>query len=459
MNSVEKKRSLSPYLLVILSFVGVILIGSALLTCPFSHIDGKWGNFLDSFFIATSATCVTGLSVYANGIAGELTFIGQLVVLIMIQIGGLGFITIFAFIISIFQRRLKFKDRLFLSQAVNSNSVSQVSQFVIRVVIIVLFCEILGFLLGLPVFLSIKNHSVLEVLWMDLFTSVSAFNNAGFDLFGSDSLIRIASNPIVYNLPTWAYYYLLSYIMVLIVLGGISFVVIIEIVFNHKKPRQWSAFTRIVLLTTAILLVFGMGGFMLTDGINGNIDPFHALFQSVTTRTAGFASVNQDELSTAGKTLTCFLMFIGGSPIGTAGGIKTTTLFMIVISFVSFIRGKSIVAFKRQYSRISVIKAMSIVFLAIVLAIVSFQFIISFEGSREEINTERALFEVFSGFGTVGLSTGITPILSSGSKIVLCLLMFFGRLGPITMFQIFQRNMDKEEKKHFKYIETDVIIG
>ena len=461
MNTAKTKRTLSPYLIVILSFVGVILLGSLLLTIPFAHQDGEWGNYLDSFFISTSATCVTGLSTYSKGLAGELTLFGQVVVLVMIQIGGLGFITIFAFIISIFTRRLKFKDRLFLSQAVNSTTVSQVSKFVNRVIIIVLTIETVGFLLGLPVFLNLKDVSIEKALWMDLFTSVSAFNNAGFDIFGEYSLLRIAENPILYNMPLWAYYYMLSYIMVLIILGGISFVVIIEIFFNKRKPRQWSAFTRIVLLTTFILLVLGTGTFMLSDVINGNITPMDAVFQSVTTRTAGFASTNQDNLSSAAKTMSCFLMFIGGSPIGTAGGIKTTTLFMIVLSFIRFIQGKNIVAFKRFYNRLSVIKAMSLVFLAIVIIFVSFTIIIQIEGHREAdgFDSESVLFEVFSAFGTTGLSTGITPSLSWGSKIVICLLMFFGRLGPITLFQIFQKNMDKEESKHFKYVETDVIIG
>lgn len=460
MSKVEKKKTISPYLLVIISFLVVILIGSLLLTLPISHSDGEWGKFIDSFFVSTSATCVTGLNTYKEGLAGELTFFGQAIVLVMIQIGGLGFITIFAFIISIFQRRLKFKDRLFLSQAVNSTTVSQVSRFVGRVILIVLIAEVVGFLAGLPVFLTLDgNFSISQRIWMSAFTSVSAFNNAGFDIFGKYSLMRIAENSIIYNMPDWAYYYMLSYIMVLIILGGISFVAIIEIFFNKRKPRQWSSFTRIVLLSTGVLLVLGTGVFMLSDVISGNISPFDALFQSVTTRTAGFANVDQANLSSVAKTMSCLLMFIGGSPIGTAGGIKTTTIFMIIISFIRFVQGKNIVAFKRQYNRLSVIKAMSIVFLAVLIIIVSFMLIISLDGYQDGVDAESTFFEVFSAFGTTGLTTGITPQLSVGSKIVLCILMFFGRLGPITMFQIFQGNMEKEESRHFKYIETNVIIG
>ena len=414
---------------------------------------------MDSLFIATSATCVTGLCTYVKGIGGELTHFGQIVTLVMIQIGGLGFVTIFAFFVSIFIRKLKFKDRLFLSQAVNSTTVAEVNKFVGRVIIIVLTCETVGTIAGLPVFLESGYYSTSEAIWASLFTAVSAFNNAGFDIFGNTSLVLNAGNPFIESLPAWAYYYLCSYIMVLIVLGGISFVVIIELVFLHKKPRQWSAFTKIVLLTTAILLVAGFGLFCVTDVLNGNMNVFEALFQSVTTRTAGFAVYDQGQLSTAGKTISSLLMFIGGSPIGTAGGIKTTTIFMIALSFIRFIQGKDIYAFKRTYSRISILKAMSLVFLSLIIVITGYILIISFETANPLATSEIVLFEVFSAFGTVGLSANFTTSISLGSKIVICVLMFFGRLGPISMFQIFQHNMDNQESKHFEYISSDVIIG
>lgn len=459
MENTKEKKQISPYLIVLLSFVGVIIFGALLLMLPFAHANNQWGDFLDSLFIATSSTCVVGLCIFENGIGNELSLFGQIVVLVMIQIGGLGFITVFAFLVSIFQRRLKFKDRLFLSQAVNSTSVAAVGTYVKRVIFIVLIIEVIGFLLGIPVFLSIKDLSIGEALWMSLFTSISAFNNAGFDLFGSTSLIRNVGNIYIDALPLWAYQYLLAYIMVLIFLGGISFVVIIEVVILRRKPAQYSAFTKIVLLTTLILLVAGTGLFCLSDCINGNIDPYQALFQSVTCRTAGFACFDQAKLSAQGKTLSDLLMFIGGSPIGTAGGIKTTTLFMIVLSFVRFVQGREIIAFNRKFTRISIIKAMSLVFLAIGIILVSYMGVMAFENGNPAANSEDVFFEIFSAFGTVGLSVNLTTTLSTGSRIIIIILMFFGRLGPISLFQIFQQNIDKEETRHFKYIETDVIIG
>lgn len=457
----SQTRHVSPYLLVILSFVGVIFFGSFLLTLPFAHQNGQWGNYMDALFNATSATCVTGLSTYKVGIGNELTLFGQIVMLVMIQIGGLGFITILTFFVSLIQRKLLFKDRYLLAQAVNSSSIADVSKFVRRVIIIVFTAETLGFLLGLPVFLQVPGYSVGKSLWVSLFTSVSAFNNAGFDLFGASSLIRGAAIPtIVDTMPNWAYYYMQGYIMILIIMGGLSFLTIIELTFQKRKPRQWSSFTKITLIMTATLIVFGFGVLMLTDGISGNITPYQALFQSVTTRTAGFATVDQSSLSHAGKTVSSFLMFIGGSPISTAGGIKTTTLFITILCVVRFLQGRKISAFKREFTNSSIVKTMTLVFMSIIVLITGYVCIASFEKNNPVATTENTLYETFSAFGTVGLSASFTTSgITIGTKIVLCLLMFFGRLGPITLFQIFQTNIDNEKNTHYREIPTDVIIG
>ena len=461
-NEQRRAKQTSPYLLVILSFVGVIVFGAFLLAMPFSHKSGQWSDFkgiIDALFHATSATCVTGLSTYVNGIGAELSFFGQLVMLIMIQIGGLGFITILTFFASLIQKRLQFKDRYMLAQAVNSNTIADVGKFVKRVIIIVATAETIGFLLGLPVFFSIEGINPGQAIWASLFTSISAFNNAGFDIFGATSLIRGVGNAYIDSMPLWAYYYMQCYIMILIVVGGISFLTIIETIFQRKKPRQWSAFTRISLLMTSILLVSGFALFCITDVINGNITALDALFQSVTCRTAGFATFDQATLSPAGKTISSMLMFIGGSPIGTAGGIKTTTIFIIALCLVRFLQGKKISAFKREFSKTSIIKSMTLMLLGVLVVIIGFILVKSFEHDNEAATTENVLFETFSAFGTVGLSTGITTTLSVGSKIVICVLMFFGRLGPITLFQIFQTNMDNEKNTHYREVQTDVIIG
>ncbi len=463
----KKIWQLNPYVLVILSFVVVILLGSVLLIMPFSRTAGDWGNYMDALFTAVSATCVTGLCTYANGIGNELTFFGQLVVLLMIEIGGLGFVTVLTFFITLFASKLQFRNRYLLSQMVGSTNFADVVKFVRKLIIISVIVVTFGTLIGLPVFFTMFKGDPLKAIWNSLFTSVSAFNNAGFDLFGGTSLVRGMGNTLIDNMPDWAYIYMCVYIMVLIVVGGISFLVIID-VFSFKKARQWRAFTKIVLFTTLVLLLFGWGAYSITETVmrSGDMNVFQALFQSVTLRTAGFATYNQDALSINGKVVGCFLMFIGGSPLSTAGGIKTTTAFMIFLAMFSYFRGRHVTAFKRTYSNSMIVKAMSLVFLGVFVIVVGFLFISAFEANTipadlglQTDKTTVIFYEIFSAFGTVGVSTGITPYISLGSKIVLCFLMFLGRLGPITFLQIFQANMDKKMSIHYDYVEEDFLIG
>ena len=468
-----QKKQISPYLLVILSFILVILVGSFLLVTPFSQTSGQWAfnyvsedgsvkiTYLDCLFTAVSATCVTGLCTFTQGIGGALTFTGQLIVLVLIQIGGLGFITVLTFVVTLFKSKLQFKDRFFLSQALNATNFADVVVFVRKIIVISFICEMIGFLLGLPVAFILYPNSIPRALWASMFTSVSAFNNAGFDIFGSTSLIAQAGT-IMGTLKegyVWAYYYYLSYIMVLIVTGGISFLVIIEIFSGRKSAKQLSPFTKIVLTTTAFLLVIGSVAFFLSDGIEptNRISVFDAVFQSVTCRTAGFCIFDQANLSNAGKTISCLLMFVGGSPLSTAGGIKTTTVFIVFIAMECHLRGKHVVAFKRSYSSNTVLKGMTLMVIAFLAVVASIIAISSFERNNPVATTDIVIFEAFSAFGTVGLSANFTPLLSNGSKIVICLMMFLGRLGPMTFFQVFQNG--DQESGHYQYVEADFLVG
>ena len=459
----NNKKGLNPYLLVILSFILIIFLGAVLLMMPFSRTANNFGNFLDCLFLATSATCVTGLNSFAQGIGQELTFPGQLVVLIMIQIGGLGFITVLTFLITLFYRKLQFKDRLLISIMVNSEDAAEVVRFVRRIIVISASFEILGFLLGLPVFLNAFSNDVPKALWYSLFHSISAYNNAGFDLFGSTSLIRGVGNEFIDGLSTPLYYYMCSYIMLLIVAGGISFLVVIDL-FAKRNLKRLRVFTKIALMMTGILLTLGFVVFLFSEGFP--LSPFNAIFQSVTCRTAGFATVDQDKLSILGKSFSCFLMFFGGNPLGTAGGVKTTTLYIIVLAMVCYLTGKKVTSFHRRYSNGVIVKAMSLVILAIATVFISFLFIYSFEGDLDmtvlglqSSKSAGILYEVFSAFGTVGVSTGITPYLHSGSKIVISILMFIGRLGPITFFQLLGSKLQFESDSKFHYVEEDFLIG
>ena len=457
----NQKKSLNPYFLVILSFVVIIFIGAILLMMPFSRSANNFGNFLDCLFLATSATCVTGLNSFAQGIGQELTFAGQLIVMILIQIGGLGFITILTFFITLLSGKLQFKDRLFISLMVNSEDSAEVVHFIRRIILISFSFELFGFLLGLPVFLT-NVDNVLEGLWYSLFTSISSYNNAGFDLFGSTSLIKGLGNEFIDNLPTWAYYYMCSYIMLLIIAGGISFLVVMDI-FAKRNFKRLRVFTKISLLMTAVLLTIGFVVFLISER---PLSPFNALFQSVTCRTAGFATMDQDQMSVLGKAFSCFLMFFGGNPLGTAGGVKTTTLYIIVLAMVCYLTGRKVTSFHRRYSNEVIVKAMSLVLLAVSSIFISFIALYAFESKLDiegiGLSSNKSavlIYEVFSAFGTVGVTTGVTPYLSWGSKIVICILMFIGRLGPITFFQLLGSKMRLEDKGSYRYVEEDFIIG
>ena len=456
----NQKKRLNPYLLVILSFLIIILIGSVLLMFPFSRRAGNYGSYLDSLFLATSATCVTGLNSFHNGINMELTFVGQLILLILIQVGGLGFITLLTFILTLFNRKLQFKDRLFISLMVNSEDMAQVVTFVRKIILISFSCELLGFLLGLPVFLQF-SEDVPHALWNSLFTSISSYNNAGFDLFGSSSLIR-GNGGFIDSLPNWAYYYMCSYIMFLIVLGGISFLVVMDIFAKHNFKRL-RVFTKISLLMTGVLIATGFIIFWIGQGFKS---PFDALFQSVTCRTAGFATVDQDKLSVLNKVFSCFLMFFGGNPLGTAGGVKTTTLYIIVLAMVCYLTGRKVTSFHRRYSNEVIVKAMSLVILGVSVIFINFIMIYAFEGNLdmealglESTKASALVYEVFSAFGTVGVSAGVTPHLSVGSKLVIIVLMFIGRLGPITFLQLLGSKMRFDDQSKIKYVEEDFLIG
>jgi len=457
----NRKFHVNPYVLVIISFLFIIVLGSALLCMPFCRVDGQWGwaSYIDQLFVSVSATCVTGLCSYEEGVIGTLTIPGQIVLLLMIQVGGLGFITVLTFLLTLFQKKMQFKDRYIISQAVNSTSVADVVKFVRRIIVISAIAEVTGFILGLPVFLTMYKDNPILGLWNSFFMSVSSFNNAGFDLLGKTSLVREAGT-LVGELPTWAYIYMLVYLMILIIIGGISFLVIIEVFSSKKKPSQWRAFTKIILVMTTVFLVGGFIIFSLSDVLTtkGQFTFLDAAFQSVTCRTAGFASYDQGNLSLVGKVTSCGLMFIGGAPLSTAGGIKITTVYMIALAMISYFRGKQVSSFKRVYSLGMVVKAMSLLLIALGVILIATLGIYGFEYSKGW-STEDIFFEVFSAFGTTGLSTGITTSLSFGSKIILCVLMFLGRLGPMTFFQIFQASMTQESSTHYQYVEEDFLIG
>ena len=470
---VRKKRKLNPYLLLMLSFLGIVLIGSFLLSMPFAFKEshGKWcatGSYLDAFFTALGAMTLTGLTTYPQGLAATLSPAGQIIVLVLVQIGGLGIVTILTFLFSIFKKKLQFKERLTISQAIAFNNFSEIARYVRRLIIISLTCEAIGIGLGVPLFLHITGGNFAKSIYYSVFYAISSFNNAGFDLFNGSSALMVSD---LFATNNFLYYYSTAYLSVLSLLGGISFLVIIDIVIGHKLPRSWSSFTKICLTMTVGLIVVMSGLLFLTDGMKPEnpMSVYQAFSQIIYCRTSGFAVYPQDQISLPGRMICAVMMLIGGSPLSTAGGIKVTTAFIIILAVISYFRGKRLSAFKRRYSYDLVAKSMSLVFIVVAFICLSFICLVAFgtknvEGYTlsENIAKDKVsfyMYEVFSCFGNVGFQTGIEPVLAPGSKIVLCLLMLVGHLGPMAFFQLFQNHLDKKANVHYSFVEEDFLIG
>lgn len=443
-----QKRKISPYLLVLLSFACVILLGSILLILPWSYqktwLENHNPVYWDSLMLSTSAVCVTGLTPYAD-ISATLSVFGKIVLLLLVQIGGLGFITIFTFFLSLFGVKIGAINRFMIKEALNLKHFSGITKFIKKIILYTAVVEGIGLLLNLIVF--VPEFGFGEGLWISLFHSVSSFNNAGFDILGSTSLIRY-SHDILLNITT----------MLLIIIGGIGFPVIDDML--HHSPRRWSPYTKIVLITSSFFIVVGTLSLWLFERPN-QMTFLEALFQSVSARTAGFATVDMSQMTMPGTIIMEILMFIGASPLSTGGGIKTTTVFVIVISILFFIKGKKPVIFHRALSRNSTTKAMALTFIAMSVLLLSFFTMVLIEEKNPSIgnNADGILFEGFSALGTVGLSKGLTPYFYPGSKVVLCLLMFFGRVGPITILSVFSKTLNQEEESHVRYIEDNIVIG
>ena len=458
----------------------MVLLGSLLLSMPFSFKNNphhEWchvGTYMDAFFTSLSAMSLTGVTTYPAGLADTLSGAGQIIVMVLVQIGGLGVVTILTFLFSIFRRKLQFKDRLMISQAIAFNNYSEIVHFVRRLIIITVIGEILGFGLGIPVFLRLYPEDLFKALGYSLFYSISSFNNAGFDLFtGTGSLVGglFASNGNAILTNDWLYYYFVIYNGVLSLLGGISFLVIIDMFFEKKTPRRWTSFTKIVLTITFFLIATASLLLFVTDGLKKDnpMTIFEVIMQIINCRTAGYSVYPQSEISLPGKMICATMMFIGGSPLSTAGGIKVTTIFIIMISVISYFRGKRIAAFKRNFSDVIIAKSMTNVFLVVLAIVIAYVGLAVFgvttisgygmESVLEENLVGLYLYDAFSFFGNVGFYTGIEPFLSVGSKIVLCLLMLLGHLGPMTFFQLFQNNLDKKANVHYSFVEEDFLIG
>lgn len=429
-----KGIKLTPARIITCGFAGVILVGAILLWLPITHQDGAIVSFVDAFFTSTSAVCVTGL--IAIDTAEHFNVFGRFVVAALIQIGGLGVTCAGAAFILMGQKRMGLHQRILIREGLNLHTLSGAAALVKSVLKLTLLFEGVGFLLSLIVFA--QDFPFDKAIGIAAFHSVAAFNNSGFDILGGlTNLIPYQQNFLL-NLTT----------CFLIIFGGLGFVVIMEIA-QKRRWKHLSINSKIVLMMSAFLLIIGTLLLKFTE----NVTWLGAFFQSTSARTAGFSTYPIGTFTSSGLFVLIILMFIGASPGSTGGGIKTTTTFAIGIYIRSLMSSKHRTAFHRRISEESILKAFALLVLAM-MSIGVCTWLITIADSN--FSFMQIFFETVSAFGTVGLSTGITPHLHDFSKLVLCAMMFIGRLGPLTIACIWSA---KASKKEIRFAEEAITIG
>lgn len=459
----EKKRStrrirLNTMQLIAIGFFGVIFTGAVLLWLPVSN--QKPIEFMDALFTSVSAVCVTGLMTIVP--AQQFTVFGKVILLMLIQIGGLGIIACISAFFLILGKRISMKGRITIQQAYGLDTLSGLVRFIIRILKGTFIVEAIGAVLFS--FRFIPDFGPVKGIAYGVFHSVSAFCNAGIDILGNSSFMGYAGSPIV-SFTT----------MFLIVMGGLGFPVWYDIITNIRKysgrKRQFKwLFTRLQLQTklvvtmTLFLIVVGTLGIFLIEYNNpatlGNMNVFEKLmasmFQSITSRTAGFATIPQGELRASSKLLGCMLMFIGGSPAGTAGGIKTTTAAMLILTVLCVLRSRrDPECFNRKIDNSIVRSGTTIALITFILLFCGVAALTAFEPKMDFLNL---MYEATSAMATVGLSADLTPSLSRGSHVVLMILMYSGRIGPLTMALVFSGRGDR--KSQFRELpEENVMLG
>ena len=439
--------SKSPYLILLGGFLILILLGSILLMLPFSTKEGVNIAYIDSLFLSTSAICVTGLVSTPEPLVNLLSPFGSIILGLLIEVGGLGFITLGTFAFSFRRKKVGVSTNILLKEAMNQNSYSELLPLAKKIVITSFIIQGFGFILNAIAFL-IEGFSFDQALWHSLFHTCSSFNNAGFDILGSTSLIDYKSNIL-----------LMITTATLITLGGLGFVVMFDLM-EKKKYKRLSVHSKIVLTTTLFIIVGGTLILKLTD--YNNISWGDALLQVIFARTAGFYSVDLPSLKSVSILILCLIMFVGGSPGSIAGGVKTTTLYTIAKSIVCFGTGKKkLISYNREIKDDSILKSYVLVTVSFIFILIMTMAILVVDGdflSSKGFTIEDIIFEAISAFATCGTSLGITTMLSTLSKIFIILLMYFGRLGPITFISLLNRGNNNEEND-IGYIEEKIIIG
>lgn len=445
-----RSKRLSATQVVALVFLSIILLGAALLTLPIASRSGVSCGFRPALFTATSATCVTGLVLYDT--FTQWSGFGQTVIICLIQIGGLGFMSVATLVVFLLRRKVGLKQRMVMAQALSLNDMDGVVKLQKWVIVGSFSIEAIGALILTLRFLP--EYGFVTALKWGVFHAISAFCNAGFDILGcitpGASLIEFNSDPVV-----------LLTISGLIIIGGLGFLVWEEVV-TVRRFKKFSVYTKLVLVTTAVLLITGtvlvavaewnnpatLGTMSIGDKL------LNSFFQSVTVRTAGFAAVDQAVLTDAGKGISMVLMLIGGSSGSTAGGLKTVTMVVLLLFICSRARGKSgVCVYRRTIPVNQVMDAMTIAALMVSLAVLGGIFI----SITSPVGFTDGLYESVSALATVGLTAGVTPSLSIVAQILMIIYMYFGRVGVLTISLGFL--MGNEAQERFHYAQTNLLIG
>ncbi len=440
----KRFKKLSPGQIIALGFAAMIFLGSGLLMLPCSIQPGQTLRYIDALYTSTSAVCVTGLIAIDPGTA--FTPLGRFFLALLIQVGGLGVTTVGAGVILAMGKKINLKGRSLIQEAGNLGSGKGVIRFLRSVLLTTLTIELAGAVLSFPVFL--RDYAPLAAAGYSVFHAIAAFNNSGFDILGNSGQLYSNENLFLYhdNLP------LNLITAALVILGGIGFLVIQEIRRYGLRWKKYSMHTKVVLTVSLILTLAGTLLIKLTEKSESWLGAF---FHSVSTRTAGFSTTDIGSYSTAGLLILSVLMFIGASPGSTGGGIKTTTLFVLLQGIKSAATNTSEKAFHYAIPREFFRKAAVIALLALAVVLTGTYLLLVLESGNPAVALEDALFEMASAFGTVGLSTGITAGLSLPSKLLSILIMYIGRLGPLSVASLWY--FTKGER--IRYPDGNIAIG
>lgn len=452
----KNNRILTTTRLIIFGFLVAIIIGTILLSLPIANVDGE-GDFITSLFTATTSVCVTGLVVVDT--FSHWTLFGKIVILFLIQLGGLGIVAFTSGVLLVFKKKITLKDRMMIQDSFNLNNLQGMVSFIKKVILGTFVVEIIG---AVGFMIDFIPRFGIKGIWYAVFNSISAFCNAGIDILGPNSLISYNSSAVV-----------LISAMLMIVMGSIGFVVWWDILDMAKRVaskkmtlklglRKLSVHTKLVLSVTLFLIVYGaitififeydnpdtIGNMSLADKI------LNSIFQSVTLRTAGFAAVDQGSLRSTSVIVCLLLMLIGGSPVGTAGGIKTITFAVMMVAVMSVVKGREeAVIFNRKINDTLIKRSLAVVFIS-VFALGTFSTALLL---TNDIDFVDAIYEVTSAIATVGLSRGITSSLNLAGKWIIIIAMYLGRIGPISMFVAFSNKYSIKNSIH--YSEADIIVG